>query len=357
MGTPPKSLQQANVYMLKIPFSKPSIDEKEEQAVLEVLRSGWLTSGPKVKEFEAAFAKYVGAKHAIAVNSCTSALFLAVRHVARQHTFVECPSLTFSASAAVIAHTQKKITFVDVDLDTMVVQDANGPAVVVDLTGNEAPVDGKYIIHDCAHRIDRNMCKDKQGTFCFSFYPTKNLASSEGGMICTDDDEAAKWYRLARSHGQTKDNFARYSVGGASNWEYSIEFPGWKMNMTDIQAAIGLEQLKKLPEMNRKRRTIIARYNAAFNQDREGLHLYPILVKDRQKFMEEVHKKGIGCSVHFLPLHLMPAYLRYKHDPLPNTEYLGAHLVSLPLFPSLTDPEVEYIIKCILETNLLITES
>lgn len=328
-----------------IPFSKPYFDEREEQAVLEVLRSGWLTTGPKVKEFEERFAEYVGAKHAVAVNSCTSALFLALKRLNSLETYVFVPSLTFSASASTIVHADFVPSFVDVDDDLVARKFTNQPLMAVDLTGIDVGIDSERTIHDCAHRVDREMCKNKFGTFCFSFYPTKNLASAEGGMICTNDDKDAEWFRLARSHGQTKSNYDRYAVGGSNHWEYSIEFPGWKMNMTDIQAAIGLVQLEKLDEINAKRQHIIERYNEAFGLNRQGLHLYPIEVDNRSEFIQKMYEAGISCSVHFLPLHLMPAYKDYPKDDLTNTERLGKRLVSLPLYPSMTDEEVGYVIR------------
>jgi len=345
--------------MTKIPFSKPSIDNKEINAVVEVMRSNWLTMGPKTAEFERAFAKYVGAKHAVAVDSGTSALFLALQVLAiSEESKVYVPSLTFTASAAVVTHCRAKIVFVDVDEETMVMRDVRGhltkkdAAVAVHLTGNPVEWDSDRTVHDCAHRIDKKMCEGKKGIFCYSFYPTKNLASAEGGMIAFNDSNLLEFFKLARSHGQTKNGFERYKEGTA--FEYKIIFPGWKMNMTDIQAAIGLEQLKKLPKMDKKRLEIVRRYNEAFGYQRKGLHLYPILVENREEFLKMMRNKGVFCSVHFLPLHKMPAYDTYKKTFLPNTMYLGEHLVSLPLYPDLTKKEVEYIINCVADCGGII---
>lgn len=332
-----------------IPFAKPYIDDLEKQAVTDVISSGWLTSGPKVKELEEKFAKYVGANHAIAVDSCTSALFLAIKRWNLQEgSSVKVPSLTFSASASTIVHNNLKPLFVDVDRELKQEEDLIENQILVNLTGvNTLKHSGSNIIVDSAHLIEKHMCYAMLGSFCFSFYPTKNLASAEGGMICTNNDEDAKWFRLARAHGQTKDNYDRYAKGGSNHWEYSIEFPGYKMNMTDIQAAIALVQLDKFEEMEARRKVIVDRYNEAFGLDRTGLHLYYVLIENRKKFLAHMTKQGISCSVHFLPLHKMPAYEMYEHEDMTNTNWMGDRMVSLPLYPGMTDEEVDYIIKVV----------
>lgn len=335
---------------MNIKFAKPSIGQEEIDAVVRVMENGWLTMGPVTQEFEEQFAKYVGAKYAVAVSSGTAALFLALKALkVDEKSRVFVPSLTFTASASVATHCGARPVFVDVDKETMLINNVQGhlkgsdAVVAVHLTGNAVYWDGKRVVHDCAHRIDRDMCKKKKGIFCYSFYPTKNMAGAEGGMIAFNDKKLLDFFRLARSHGQTKNGFERYKAG--TSFEYRILFPGWKMNMTDIQAAILIEQLKKLPSMDVKRNHIIAKYNKAFGYDRFGLHLYPILVKNREKFLKKMRNLGVFCSVHFLPLHKMPAYPNVAF--LPNTEWLGDRLVSLPLYPDLTDEEVDYIIDAV----------
>lgn len=334
---------------MKIDYYKSTIGAEEIAAVTKVLQSGHLTHGPVVEKFEKAFAEYVGAKHAIAVNSCTSALFLALSSLQiPRGSKVAVPSLTFSASVATILHAGFTPEFVDINTFDYLADIEELPkgvkaGVVVDLFGAAHPLDGETIIHDCAHRLDRGMCLDKKGLYCFSFYPTKNLAGAEGGMICTNDDETAEWLKLARTHGRNHQD--------TSSWNYTIEFPGWKMNMTDVQAAILIPQLKKLPELDRRRAEIVAKYNKAFGYNRQGLHIYPLLVDERRAFIRALQTVGVETSVHFQPLHLMPPYTQYIRKPLLNTQNIGERLVSLPLYPALTDEEQDYIIERVKELD------
>jgi dTDP-4-amino-4,6-dideoxygalactose transaminase len=351
---------------MKIPFAKANIGQEEEQAVIDVLRSGWLTQGQKVKEFEEQFAQYVGAKYAVALNSATSALFLCLRYLKenndKKRKDVIVPSLTFTASASVIRHNDLKVMFADVkkedfclDKDKLEVdEDFNSfilGIISVHLTGNKAITEYKdiSIIEDSAHRI----LPDTQGNnpVCYSFYATKNMTTGEGGMVTTNDENLYNWLRLARLHGSDKNGFDRYKNAGV-NWRYNIMFTGWKMNMTDIMAAIGIEQLKKLPQMNIDRQRCIDRYNKNLGLNRTGLHLYPIRIINefqadcRDGFIQYLYNEGIQTSVHFLPLHKMPAYDNKQVkciDNLEVTETLGNQLVSLPLYPQLKDEEIDYV--------------
>lgn len=352
--------------MIKVPFSKPSVTEEEIQAVTKVLKSGWLTTGEITRDFEKKFAEYVGAKYAVAVNSCTAALSLSLKALEEYIDPVEegdeviVPSLTFTATASIVTHCGAKPVFVDVEKDTfcldpLLVFDAMTPktkaVIPVHLTGNTAnsPYDGSVII-DSAHRIAKE--KSIADFTCYSFYATKNLTTGEGGMITTNYKDKAEWLRQARLHGLSTGAENRYRGG---KWEYSVDFTGWKCNLTDIASAIGLVQLKKLPKMEKKRKKLIKRYNEALGYERTGTHLYPILVEKRDEFMTKMREAGIGCSVHFLPLHLMPAYKDYKPSyPLPNTEFLGERLVSLPLYPDMIEKEQEYVIENTLKFGKLI---
>lgn len=357
---------------MKIPFAKANIGEEEIKAVEGVLRSGWLTQGTKVQEFEEKFAEYVGAKYAIAVNSATSALFLCLRYLKEQNKkgkYVIAPSLTFSASASTAIHNNLSVVFSDVTDINYCLNDSKlnnslekNPGKVlgvvsVHLTGNKSLMGLKDfnvpIIEDSAHRI----LPKTQGNnpVCYSFYATKNMTTGEGGMITTNNEAMAAWFKMARLHGCDKDGFKRYKEG--SGWKYEIKFCGWKMNMTDIMAAIGIEQLKKLPEMNNQRQRCVDRYNKAFGLNRTGLHLYPIRVNNREKFMDLMKYEEIGCSVHFLPLHKMPAYKKCKClDDMKVTETLGEQFVSLPLYPTLKDEEIDYVCEKVLKTGLLINK-
>lgn len=350
---------------MKIPFAKANIGEEEIKAVEGVLRSGWLTQGTKVQEFEEKFAEYVGAKYAVAVNSATSALFLCMRYLKEiknaNKNRVIAPSLTFSASASTAIHNKLKVVFGDVNeidycLDKEKIKDLEKILCIISvhLTGNKSFTKFELpIIEDSAHRILPKTQEDNP--VCYSFYATKNMTTGEGGMITTNDEVMANWLRIARLHGCDKDGFKRYKEG--SGWKYEIKFCGWKMNMTDIVAAIGIEQLKKLPEMNNQRQRCVDRYNKAFGLDRTGLHLYPIRVNNREKFMDLMKYEEIGCSVHFLPLHKMPAYKKCQClDDMKVTEMLGEQFVSLPLYPTLKDEEIDYVCEKVLKTGLLINK-
>jgi dTDP-4-amino-4,6-dideoxygalactose transaminase len=224
-------------------------------------------------------------------------------------------------------------------------------AIPVHLTGNIAFTDYTCpVIEDSAHRIDKDQCRDSQNLVCFSFYATKNMTTGEGGMIATNDKEAYDWLMQARHHGISKDGWNRYKKGGA--WKYDIEFVGFKANQSDILAAIGIEQLKKLPDFDKRRRDIITIYNEAFGYMNDGLHLYPVLVKNRDTFIKEMAKANIQVSVHFLPVHKMTAYS--FEQKLPRTEFLGEHLVSLPLYPSMTNREIDYVIDTAILTKQIL---
>lgn len=338
-----------------IPFNRPYLNNCEEEAVIDVLRKGWVTQGPRTIEFEKEFARWIGAPYAVAVNSCTAALFLSLVGLKlKPKARVAVPSLTFTASAEVIVQAGYTPVFVDVNPQTYCIDEDDIDKVKVDavvsvhLTGNLSIQKANVpVIEDSAHRINRNSYRGNPT--CFSFYATKNMTTGEGGMIATHDEKLVEWLNKARRHGMSKDAWKRMST---SQWEYVIEFCGWKANTTDIQAAIGIEQLKKLDYMNELRQRIIDRYNKGFCLRRTGLHLYPIRVNDRDKFMQIMKEKGIGCSVHFLALHKMPAYRKWNTRKLPVTEELSRQFVSLPLFPGMTMEEVDYVIEEVRKTRL-----
>lgn len=339
---------------MKIPFCKPSITWREKRAVFKVLDDGMITNGPKVDEFEEMFAEYVGSKYAVAVNCCTSALFLSLKYLdVKEGDEVIVPSLTFTASASTIRHCGATPLFCDVDMDTLCLNKVRydelmkrepKAAVVVLLTGNLPAWSDSFErkVYDSAHLIDRNCYLG--GLQCFSFHGTKNMTTGFGGMIATDDPLAAKWLRQARMHGAYKKDWDAGLKQTTARWGYQVNFCGWKMNMNDIQAALGIEQLKRLDWMNKERRRCVERYNQNLGANKKGLHLYPYFPQDRPKFIEYMADNGIQCSIHFEPLHLMPAYRDVElHDTLETTEFIGKNIVSLPLYPTLKNKEIDYI--------------
>lgn len=344
---------------MTINLTKPSIDEKELQAVKRVLDSGWLIRGRETQAFEEEVAAYTGAKHAIATNGCTMALYLVVKQMKLQpEDEVIVPSLTWSATASIVIQAGATPVFADVKKDTWCLDPEDVKRKITPRTKLVIPVhySARYaegfenfpvpVLFDSAHRIEKN---DYKGiTSCFSFYAVKNMTTVRGGMIITDDDEKAAWYRMACHGGIAKDTLSRYQgTGGvsASSFYYEVEEPGWNFDMTDVEAAIGREQLKKVEGLNARRDEIVAKYNDAFGLHIKGNHMYPLLVENRDEFLVQMKEAGIQCSIHYLPLHLMKGYKKYNKETLPVTEFLGAHCASLPLYPDLKDEEIDYIIE------------
>jgi len=341
----------------KIPFCQPYNTGNELNYVAHSIESGWWTTGPMTQEFEKKFAKYTGAKYCIALSSCTAALQLSLEYLKTKGEIkrVGVPSLTFAATANEIVHAGARPIWGDVSTDMCLMPMRDVDAVIpVHLTGNRAFT--KYdvpVIEDSAHLIERDQCKNNDNLVCFSFYATKNLAMGEGGAICTNDEEAYKWLKQARHHGISKGGWNRYKEGGS--WMYDIDFVGWKANPSDISSGIGLAQLEHMDDINELRASIVREYNDTTNYQHSGLHLYPVLVSERDRFIKQMGDAGIQCSVHFLPLHLMTAY---KEVPIENdlsrTEYFGDHLVSLPLFPSLTNEQIQRVCETAKRTSLLL---
>jgi perosamine synthetase len=300
--------------MKRISFYKPSTGTAECKAACKVIKSGAMSQGKEVEKFEKAFAEYVGSKYAVAVDSCTSALFLCLYISEAQE--VTIPTLTFCSVANSILQAVKDLKFEDVSY-----------------VGSQYALKGTRII-DSAHSLYRGCYID--GMMCFSFYPTKLLSSAEGGMIALNDEEAAFKLRLLRFHGKQGDNA-----------DYKVIVPGYKMNMTNLQAAIGLQQLKKLDKMNERRSKIKELYNKLLGESYStinDLHLYRINIENRDAFRKYLLSKGIETSIHFkTPLHKQPAYAKYATGEYPSSEREADTTVSLPFYPDLTDKQVEYI--------------
>lgn len=342
--------------MKKIPFNRPYIGKEEIDAVVDVIKSGWITSAGTGEEFERQFASFVGSKYAIFLNSCTSALHLSLEWYKKKYNIkkVLVPSMTFSATVQSVLHAGLKPIFGDVDEDLLLVPNKNNydAVIPVHLYGNKALRKWDVpCIEDSAHLIEKDQCKNNKNIVTFSFFATKNITTGEGGMIATNDEKLYLWAKQMKHHGISKDGWNRYKTVG--KWKYDIDFNGWKYNNSDILAAIGIEQLKKYDVIHRERQRCVSLYNEILGYNNTGLHLMPIYVNQRDKFMEYMAKKGVQCSCHFLPVHQMSVFKDYKVK-LPITEWAGKHLVSLPLFPGLKDNEIRYICKKILKTGLLI---
>jgi dTDP-4-amino-4,6-dideoxygalactose transaminase len=374
-----------------LPFFRPSIGDEERGEILDTLRSDWLTTGPKTRRFEEAFAEYVGARHAVATSSCTAGLHLAlVACGIGDGDEVVVPSLTFCATANVAVHQRARPVFVDVDeasytMDAGAFERAITPrtkaVIPVDYGGqvcdmtriNEiAAAHGITVIEDAAHSVGAALNGVRVGRLArltsFSFYATKNLTTGEGGMVTTDDGELAGRIRVLGLHGISADAWKRYSKEGS--WFYEVLWPGYKYNMTDIQASLGLHQLAKLEQFTERRTWLARQYSDAFADlpeivtpiVRPGVHhawhLYPIRVLrgrlrlDRAEFIAAMASRGIGASVHFIPVHLHPYYRDTwgcRRGDLPVTERVFDELVSLPLFPSMTGGELAKVIDVIRE--------
>lgn len=336
-----------------IDFAKPDIGQEEIDAVKKILKNGWLTMSKETWTFEKEFAKYVGTKYAISVNSCTSAIFLALKALGIESgDEVIVPSFTFASTVNVVIHCGARPIFADIkrgdftlcpeSVKKMITKKTKA-IIPVHYAGRKAYVDYNLpVIEDSAHLIPNSNVSSN--LTCYSFYATKNMTTGEGGMISTDNNKLAQWLLKARLHGMSKDAMKRYEE--KSKWRYDIEFPGYKFNTTDINSALGRVQLKKLPKFQKMRDERVELYNSLLRLENKGNHLYPILVEERDKFIYYMLKNGVQCSVHFFPIHKMKAYKNYKAN-LPVTEYVGERIVSLPLYPSLSKDNIKYICRLV----------
>lgn len=343
---------------LNIPFCQTSLGKEEKQAICDVIDSGWVVLGAKSVEFEEKFAEYIGAKYAVFVDSGTSALFLSLKYLqeSAQLMSITVPSLTFTATAEAAINAGYKIEFGDVDYTSLCLKDeyGNQPTLPVHLTGNKSAQTDAYL-YDSAHRIEKDDVKDSKSLWCYSFYATKNLTTVQGGMVATNNKNAFEWLKMTRDHGLDMGTKERYT---GKYKQYDVKQVGYRVKGDDLRAVIGLEQLKKLPVMQEKRNSLVTKYNEAFDAKQIGNHVYPIFVNDRDKFMGLMMDAGIQCTIHFRPLHQMTGYQKYYNkeysNDLSNTEYVGEHIVSIPLFPDLTEMEQDYIIHQVNQTKLRI---
>ena len=370
-------------------FALPDIDSSELAEIRESLESGWITTGPKVRQFEADFAAAVGAKHAIAVNSCTAAMHLALEAagLTRGDEVITSP-YTFAATAEVVRYFDARPVFVDIDPATFnirpdlieaAVSKRTKAIIVVDIGGLPVDLDpimaiaarhGLAVIEDAAHTFPAAYKGRPIGSVshatCFSFYATKTITTGEGGMITTDDDAWAERCRIMSLHGISKDAWKRYTAEGS--WYYEIIAPGYKYNMTDVAAAMGIAQLRKAERMRERRQEIAQRYHAAFGQLAElelpgdnseclhAWHLYMLRLNldrlgiDRAAFAQQLKDRNIGISVHFIPLHLHPYYREtygYQPEDFPISYAEYQREISLPIYSKMSDQDVLDVIEAV----------
>ena len=372
-----------------LPFSRPSITDREKQAVLDVLDSGWLTTGPRAKLFEERFAAKVGSRHAVALNSATAALHLGLEAVGvGPGDEVVLPTWTFAATGEVVAYCGARPVLVDIDAATLnaapeailaAVTPRTRAVIAVHIAGLPVEIErlvslleprGIAVIEDAAHAFPSRIGGASgryAGTYgragAFSFYATKTITTGEGGMLVTDDDAIAARARIMSLHGISRDAWNRYAANGS--WYYEIEDAGYKYNMTDIAAALGLVQLDRAEELLAARREIAATYASRLSvpplsdlverptDTRDGSHawhLYIIRLEldrlnvDRAQVIDGLKEVGIGTSVHFIPLHLHPYYRRrwgYVAGDFPVATREYARVLSLPIWPGMTTDDVD----------------
>ncbi|MBI4500126.1 MAG: DegT/DnrJ/EryC1/StrS aminotransferase family protein [Gemmatimonadetes bacterium] len=385
-----------------LPFARPDISEAEIEAVVAVLRSGWLTTGPETKAFEQEFARYIGVEHAVALNSCTAALHLALEAFGvGPGDEVLTSTMTFTATAEVVEYLGARTRFVDVDRDTLNLsaerlgelvsreyvrrngewrhRESGGRLrglVPVHFGGHPCDLGALLdfarehelvVVDDAAHALPASIEGRRVGAWdcasAFSFYATKTMTTGEGGMFCTNDEGLASRVRMMGLHGISRDAWKRYAADGS--WHYEVVEAGYKYNLTDIAAALGRVQLRRLESMLERREAVAGGYDVGFRlipevetpQAQPGVkpawHLYPIRLRleqlqiDRRQFIAELHRRGIGTSVHFIPLHSQPFYAkRYGYDPgdFPVAEAEYPRLVSLPIYSGMTEADVDSVI-------------
>jgi dTDP-4-amino-4,6-dideoxygalactose transaminase len=374
-----------------IPFHRPAIGEEEIRSVLETLRSGWLTTGPKVKTFEAEFASYIGSAHAVAVNSATAAFHLALEAVGiKSGDEVIVPTMTFTATAEVVLYLGARPVLVDcrtddlnIDVDGIEAAISNNTKAIVPvhIAGRPCAMDqilsiaqryGLRVIEDAAHALPARHGGRKIGSIgditCFSFYATKTITTGEGGMATTENPDWAERMRMMSLHGISHDAWNRYTKEGS--WYYEVVSPGFKYNLTDLAAALGIEQLKKCDQFYEARKQIARRYDEAFRDIRgiqlpagaanvqHAWHLYIIELEleqlriGRQAFIEALNQHNVGTSVHFIPLHLHPFYrdrYGYKPEDFPNASKVFPRIISLPIYPGMTEANVDDVITAVLQ--------
>jgi dTDP-4-amino-4,6-dideoxygalactose transaminase len=372
-----------------LPFGAPRIEQPEIDEVVASLKSGWLGTGPKVHKFEEMFRDYKGVNFAMALNSCTASLHLSMLTIGLQPgDEVIVPTMTFASTANAVIHAGGKPVLVDCDRETMNVtaeeiekkiSEKTKAIIPVHFAGRPCEMDeimdltnkyGLKVIEDCAHVIEGEYKGRKSGTFgdigCFSFYVTKNIITGEGGMAITNNEEYANKIKVLGLHGMSKDAWKRFSDEGYKH--YQVVYAGFKYNMMDIQAALGIHQLPRIDEYRKRREKVWNMYNDEFKDlplflpaeipdyIKHSYHLY-ILCLDidnlgisRDEFLNEMTKRNIGVGVHYIAIHLHPYYQEkygYRRGDFPNAEWISDRTVSIPLSAKLSKKDVGDVIECV----------
>ncbi|MEA1927816.1 MAG: aminotransferase class I/II-fold pyridoxal phosphate-dependent enzyme [Candidatus Auribacterota bacterium] len=375
-----------------LPFSQPAINQEDIDGVVEVLKSGWITTGPKTAAFEEAFREYLGAKYSVSLSSGTAGMHLTLMALGMNPgDEVITPSMTWGSTINLLMILGLKPVFADIDRRTLMVTPESVKDVLTDKTKAIIPVHfagfpvdldplreianerGLILVEDAAHALGtryRGESIGKTGTAIFSFHPIKNITTGEGGMVVTDDEGLAEKVRILKFHGLAKDAWQRYSRNGKVQVE--IIMPGFKYNLTDIQSSLGLTQLARVDELNVKRGKLAALYDQHLKGIKEIIHprppeyphrnshhLYIVLLDlnrvtvTRDQFLDELKKRNIGTGIHFRPVHTQDYYREvagYGRGLLPETEWVGDRLFSLPLFPAMSEEDVGDVVEAISET-------
>jgi dTDP-4-amino-4,6-dideoxygalactose transaminase len=373
-----------------LPFSIPTIEEDEINEVVDSLKSGWITTGPKVKRFEESFKSYVDAPYAVPLSSATAGLHLGLLALGLDPSDeVITTPMTFAATVSMIVRAGGRPVLADIDSDTLNIDtemirgkitERTKAIIPVHFAGQPCDMDtilalakefNLRVIEDAAHAVGTEYKGKRIGSFdsmsVFSFHPIKNITTGEGGMVCTRDEALAEEISLMKFHGMSREAWKRYESSGTPN--YDIILPGFKYNMMDIQAAIGIHQLAKLDAFIAKRSEIARFYNAAFAEveeiitpalvpwdHRHAWHLYTPLIRieklsiDRDRFMEELKKANIGTGLHFKAVHHHPYYRRTLNiapGELVNADYASDRIMSLPLFPRMTMDDARDVVEAV----------
>ena len=369
---------------MQVPFFVPWINGNDKKAVLKTLDQRWLTNGPNLKKFEENFHKFIDTKYSVGVGSATQALHLALRSLKiSKNDEVIVPTFTFAATANSVIYCGAKPVFCDVDKDTFniipeeiekKISDKTKAVIVVHYGGQSCDMDkikkitknnNLHLIEDCAHACGSTYKNKKCGNMgimgCFSFYPTKVITTGEGGMVSTNNKKISEKLRLLRSQGLSIQYKDREKKG---KWNYDVVDLGYNYRIDEIRSALGISQLKRINKINNLRKNVAAKYDELLKDipgisipkrksDRNHIyHLYTIKVESnypdtRNNLFKKLFEKKIGTSVQYIPLHLMSYYRQFlsKSDSFPNAELLNNSVLSLPIFPTMSDSQIKYVVN------------